>query len=187
MIVQVYSIWWWQWWWKEMKPVEDARKEWLHASLTNFKLQIPLHNWFWPAHRLLQDVSGKNTELPVESLVASCRRLNYDQTMPKPWKRWVFVEGVLVRSPGGMVGTLILELRGLLFCMEYLQTALIVKSWACFPVFASFFSVFFFSVCFFLFFFFFFFKNNRGPSMRFSPLPSPLSTSEGFSPKGFFF
>ena len=67
-----------KWWWKEMKPVEDGRKEWLHASSTDFKLQIPLHNWLWPAKRLLQDVFGKNRELPVESPVASCRRLNRD-------------------------------------------------------------------------------------------------------------
>jgi len=45
--VQVYAI-----IWKEMKPVEDGRKEWLHASSTDFKLQIPLHNRFWPTQQL---------------------------------------------------------------------------------------------------------------------------------------
>jgi len=35
-----------------MKPVEDGRKEWLHASSIGFKLQIPLHNRFWPVERL---------------------------------------------------------------------------------------------------------------------------------------
>ena len=54
-----------------------------------------------------------------------------------------------MKSPSSMVGTLILEFRGLLFCMEYLQPALISKVWACFYIFASF----FFSLVFHFFFF----------------------------------
>ena len=61
-----------------MEQVENGRKEWLHASPIDFKIQIPLRNRLWLAQKALQDVSGKNTELPVESPVASCRRLNHD-------------------------------------------------------------------------------------------------------------
>ena len=35
--------------------------------------------------KILEEVSSKNTELPVESPIASCRGLNRDQITPRPW------------------------------------------------------------------------------------------------------
>ena len=83
-----------------------------------------------------------------------------------------------MRFPGSLVGTLVLELRGLLLALDpcNLQQFPKIK-----PVF------FFVSASFFfLFLFFLFSRDSRGASMRFSPLLSVLGTPERFSPKDLF-
>ena len=81
-----------------------------------------------------------------------------------------------MRLPGSLVGTLVLELRGLLFTLNPCNL----------QQFPSLFFLFLPLSLFFLFFSLFFFRDSRGTSMRFSPLLSTLGASERFSPKDLF-
>ena len=60
---------------------------------------------------------------PVESLHLPVEDSSRDKIVHIPWRKGVFLEEVLVRSPDSMIRILGFELRGFLSSIEHLQPA----------------------------------------------------------------